>query len=71
MIHSLQLMDFRSHKDTRIEFDRLTVLVGANGIGKSSCLDGIDLFRRLSEHPADAEFLDEIRERIANRLGAG
>lgn len=40
-ITALELHNFLSHEDTRVEFDgaRLVTLVGANGAGKSSILD--------------------------------
>ena len=42
MITSIELGDFLSHSETKLEFaDGVTVFVGKNGAGKSSIIDGI------------------------------
>ena len=42
MIKSIELVDFLSHSDTKLEFDdSTTVFVGHNGAGKSSIIDAI------------------------------
>ena len=42
MITSIELGDFLSHSETRLEFeDGVTIFVGKNGAGKSSIIDGI------------------------------
>ena len=42
MIKSIELVDFLSHSDTKLEFDDDTsVFVGQNGAGKSSIIDAI------------------------------
>ncbi|MEO2220736.1 MAG: SMC family ATPase [Nitrosopumilus sp.] len=42
MIKSIELVDFLSHSDTKIEFkDGVTIFVGDNGAGKSSIIDAI------------------------------
>ena len=42
MIKSVELVDFLSHSDTKLEFDNsTTVFVGQNGAGKSSIIDAI------------------------------
>ena len=42
MIKSIELVDFLSHSDTKLEFDdSTTVFVGQNGAGKSSIIDAI------------------------------
>ncbi|MRG92727.1 AAA family ATPase [Polyangium spumosum] len=43
MIESLRLQNFKGHRDTTIEFGRLTVLVGPNGSGKTSVLQALEL----------------------------
>lgn len=41
-LHSLHLINFRQHADTRITFDRgLTGIIGPNGSGKSTLLEAI------------------------------
>ena len=42
MIRAVTIKNFKNIKDQRIELDRLTVFVGANGSGKTSVLDAID-----------------------------
>tara|TARA_Y100000590_G_scaffold335295_1_gene381643 strand:- start:408 stop:2489 length:2082 start_codon:yes stop_codon:yes gene_type:complete len=42
MIHSIELIDFLAHHDTKLEFNNdATVFVGQNGSGKSSIIDAI------------------------------
>lgn len=43
-LHSIKLKNFRSHRDLRLKLhEQLTVIVGNNGSGKTSILDGIML----------------------------
>ena len=50
MIKDLELKDFISHRDTRLEFGKgITIFVGHNGAGKSSVIDGIT-FALFGEH---------------------
>jgi len=50
MIRSIELVDFLSHSDTKLEFDSgATVFVGENGSGKSSIIDAIT-FSLFGEH---------------------
>jgi predicted ATPase len=46
MITNLNIQNFKSHKDTKLDFKNLTVLCGNNGVGKSSA---IQLFLLLRE----------------------
>lgn len=41
MIETLQLHDFKGHRDTTVRFAPLTVLVGPNGAGKTSVLEAL------------------------------
>jgi len=42
MIREIRLQDYKGHHDTTIPCERFTVLVGANGVGKSSVLQAVD-----------------------------
>lgn len=74
MIETLRLQNFRSHADTTVEFGRLTVLVGANGSGKSSVLEALGLVCALARQPrASAWDAVAVRSRpqFSGRAGAG
>lgn len=45
MIQRVRLVNFKSHKDTSIGFGSLTLLCGANGVGKSSIIQILLLLR--------------------------
>lgn len=50
MIKDIEMKDFISHKDTRLEFGKgITIFVGHNGSGKSSVIDAIT-FALFGEH---------------------
>ncbi|MBN2195248.1 MAG: AAA family ATPase [Polyangiaceae bacterium] len=50
MIDRVHFENFKSLKDVALDLGRLTVLVGANGCGKSSVLQGMDLLARTVVH---------------------
>jgi putative ATP-dependent endonuclease of the OLD family len=50
-LEHLHVAGFRSLKDTEIDFDDLTLLIGPNDSGKSSVLDAVDIL--LTGRPPD------------------
>lgn len=60
MIETLRLQNFRSHAATTMKLDRLTVLVGRNGAGKTSILRALHCISWLPYQPADEVFSDEL-----------
>ena len=53
-IRSMHLENYRCFENFDIDFDdRLTVLVGANGAGKTATLDALGAFLRWVGHPQD------------------
>lgn len=46
MIKKLSLNNFKSHKNTVLDFSNLTVLCGENGVGKSSIIQSLLLLRQ-------------------------
>lgn len=45
MLQQLRIQNFKSHKDSHIDFSNLTVLCGANGVGKSSIIQALLVLR--------------------------
>jgi len=41
-INNLKLKDFRCHRDIMLKLDRVNVIIGRNGAGKTSIRDGIE-----------------------------
>jgi predicted ATPase len=68
-IKSLRLKNFKAIRDTGvIEFSPFTVLIGNNGSGKSSLIEGLETFQMIAEHGLD-EAMKRWRgiENIRNR----
>ena len=60
------LKNFKSHKYTNINFDKgITIIVGENGVGKSSVLEGITyaLFKKSTLNQNDLITIDKNNER--------
>ncbi|VTR90955.1 atpase : Uncharacterized protein OS=Chondromyces apiculatus DSM 436 GN=CAP_3565 PE=4 SV=1: AAA_21 [Gemmata massiliana] len=68
MIHRAKFQNFKALRDVEITFDsRLTVLVGPNGSGKTSVLQGIGLLAQANRNPgAVNHVLQEIRHLISS-----
>jgi hypothetical protein len=60
MLVELELRDFKSFADQRVPFSPLTLLVGANGSGKSNLLDALLLLQGLAR---DLPLADVLRGR--------
>ncbi|MBK8265237.1 MAG: AAA family ATPase [Nannocystis sp.] len=61
MLEKVAFKGFKALADVTIELEALTVLVGANGSGKTSVLKGIDLLGQAAEEAASS---DDLRERL-------
>ncbi len=58
MIRYLRLKNFKSHKDTVLEISNLTVLCGANAVGKSSAIQALLLLRESFLANSNFDYLD-------------
>jgi predicted ATPase len=59
MITSVHVQNFKNLRDQRIDLERLTVFVGANGSGKTSVLEAIDLAVRATNSDIKTVFAKE------------
>ncbi len=57
MIRKIRINNYKSIPDLTLELGRVTVLIGANGSGKSNILEGIALASAASQNKLDNEFL--------------
>jgi len=57
MIRKVQVKNYKSVLDLELDLGRLTVLIGANGSGKSNILEAIALASAASQSKLDNEFL--------------
>jgi len=61
IIQSIQLNNFRCFKDIKIDFDdRLTVLVGVNGAGKTAVLDALAIYLKWAGQMATGNAAEPI-----------
>lgn len=60
MLTSIRLLDFKGHRDTVVPLNRLTVLAGPNGTGKTSLLQALYLLSSLAESPPEAVLRREL-----------
>ena len=58
MINNIQIQNFKSHKNTNIKLDNLTVLCGVNGVGKSSAIQILLLLREAFVKDKSFDVLD-------------
>lgn len=62
LIEKLEIKNFRSIKDSVLDCNNLTVLVGRNGSGKSCFLAAINIFYDLSAKVTEEDFFNRDRE---------
>ena len=70
-IKSVRLKNFRTFRDSTINFDPYTCLVGANGAGKSTVLCALNIFFRESANATDVQSLtieDFHRKNVGERI---
>ncbi len=58
MVRVLKLVNFKSHRDTTIELNNLTILCGSNGVGKSSIIQILLLLREAFIKDKSFDILD-------------
>ena len=58
IIESVEVKDFRSIREARLDCDNLTAIVGRNGAGKSSFLYAIDTFYDIAAPITEEDFFD-------------
>ena len=70
MLKSIRLQDFKGHRDSLVPLDRLTVLVGPNGSGKTSVMEAIWLLSRLGEEAVNRVLVKNWSPEEFKRRGA-
>jgi len=63
IIKNIQIKNFRCIEEATLETDVLTVLVGRNGVGKSTFLKALDLFYQPNAHYAEEDFFNKDTSR--------
>jgi putative ATP-dependent endonuclease of the OLD family len=69
ILQSLRVQNYRSIRDATLYFDNLTILVGANGAGKSAFLNAIRLFQDPSLPIGREDFYDRNTGRPIDLTG--
>ena len=59
IISKLEVKNFRCIKDATMNFDRLSVIVGRNGAGKSTFLSAIDIFFDINAKVTDEDYFNK------------
>lgn len=70
MLNQVHFENIKSLADVTIDLERLTVLVGPNGCGKSTVLDQVDFLCGLTAHDFNTALPDLRRSAVALRAGA-
>ena len=71
IIKAIDVKNFRSICDGRMEFDNLTTILGRNGAGKSSFLHAIDIFYDLTATITEEDFYNRTDSPIEIRVTYG
>lgn len=58
IIKSVEVMNFRSIRETCLDCDYLTTIIGQNASGKSSFLEAIDTFYNIAAPITEEDFFD-------------
>lgn len=58
IIKSVEVKNFRSIRETCLDCDNLTAIIGRNGAGKSSFLDAIDTFYDIAAPITEEDFFN-------------
>src|SRR5450631_2672512 len=66
MIRKVRIENFKSIPDLTLDLGRITVLIGANGSGKSNILEAIALASAASQNKLDNEFLSSRGIRVTD-----
>jgi predicted ATPase len=65
MIQKIELTNFKSHKDTKLDFSNLTVLCGKNSSGKSSVIQALLLLRDARLNQTDFSYIN-LKSNLVN-----
>ena len=65
MIKKLTIKNFKSHKNTALDFSNLTILCGSNGVGKSSVIHALLLLRESYLNKSNFNYIDLKSKSIA------
>ncbi len=72
IVRSVEVRNFRSIREARIQCDNLTVIVGRNGAGKSCFLHAIETFYDIAAPVTDEDFFErDMRSPIEIRIAYG
>lgn len=70
LVKSLELYNFKSHKNTLIEFRHYTCLIGLNGSGKSNILDAVKyvLYHEFPGEPSCHKNIDDLLHKGSTKM---
>ena len=69
MIKSIEIQNFKSHKQTAVSLGNLTLLCGQNGVGKSSIIQALLLLRQTYRKGTLNEGLDLNKPLVEIEIG--